>query len=172
MCAERATRPGIGYTALGVAPIFPSMDESWVLVDAESGLHVGWYFWLRVLDEVNRAARYGAPFGLLMLDADVSPGKPAKLADDAVACVSAAIRNTDLGGALGSGSVAVLLPHQDVEAAEIARTRILERLAASCPDAVTWKTEMLCYPRDGARIANLLSGGWELRRRSAAGRPA
>ena len=44
------------------------MDESWVLIDANSGLHVSWYFWLRVLDEVNRAARYGAPFSLLLLD--------------------------------------------------------------------------------------------------------
>lgn len=148
------------------------MDESWVLIDANSGLHVSWYFWLRVLDEVNRAARYGAPFGLLMLDTDVPPGKPARLTDDAMSYVSAAIRSTDLGGTLGSGSAAVLLPHQDVEAAESARACILERLATSCPQAVTWRTEMLCYPRDGARIANLLSGGWELRRRLDARRPA
>lgn len=142
------------------------MDESWVLIDGSSGLHVSWYFWLRVLDEVNRAARYGAPFALLLLDADVPPGKPAKLTDEAASYVSAAIRSTDLGGVLGRGAAAVLLTHQDGEMAEIARVRILERLAAGCPPDVAWHTELLCYPRDGAKISNLLTGGGELQRQA------
>lgn len=142
------------------------MNESWVLIDASSGLHVSWYFWLRVLDEVNRAARYGAPFALLLLNVDVPPGKPAKLTDEAPSYVPAAIRSTDLGGALGRGAAAVLLTHQDGEAADVARARILERLGATCPAGVAWKTELLCYPQDGAKISNLLTGGWELRRQA------
>jgi hypothetical protein len=139
------------------------MDESWVLIDGNSGLHVGWYFWLRVLDEVNRAARYGAPFALLLLDAEAA-GKHAKLVDEAPSYVPSAIRSTDLGGVLGRGCAAVLLTHQDTEAAEVARVRILERLEADCPSDVIWQSELLCYPHDGAKISNLLTGGWELRR--------
>ncbi len=138
------------------------MDESWVLIDGNTGLHVSWYFWLRVLDEVNRATRYGAPFGLLLLDADAPPAK-SKLLDDAVSYVPAAIRSTDLGGAMGRGSAAVLLTHQDAEAADVARERILERLASTCASGITWRTEMLCYPDDSAEITNLLTGGWERR---------
>ena len=136
------------------------MDESWVLIDANSGLHVSWYFWLRVLDEVNRAARYGAPFSLLLLDAEVPIGKPSKLVDEAVSCVPATIRSTDLGGVLGRGTAAVLLTHQDAQAAYIARTRILERLTVACPREVRWHTQLLCYPEHGAEISNLLTGGW------------
>ena len=132
------------------------MEESWVLIDANSGLHVGWYFWLRVLDEVNRAARYGAPFALLLLDAEVPAGKPPKLLDEAPSYVPSAIRSTDLGGALGRGSAAVLLTHQDGQAAEVARARCF------------------CYLDGGGKIANVLTGGWELRRQAEldARRPA
>lgn len=151
------------------------MDESWVLIDGNTGLHVSWYFWLRVLDEVNRATRYGAPFALLLLDADAAPGK-AKVVDESASYVAAAIRSTDLGGAMGRGSAAVLLTHQSAEAAEVARERILERLAATCPSGISWRNEMLCYPDDGAEITNLLTGGWEHRTpvhaRSSAGRIA
>lgn len=138
------------------------MEESWVLIDGATGLHVSWYFWLRVLDEVNRAARYGAPFALLLLDAEAPPSKH-KLVDEAPSYVPAAIRSTDLGGVMGRGAAVVLLTHQDEAAAVVARDRILERLAASCPADISWRTEVLCYPVDGAKISNLLTGGWEHR---------
>jgi hypothetical protein len=139
------------------------MDDSWVLIDANSGLHVSWYFWLRVLDEVNRAARYGAPFGLLLLYAEVAPGKSSRLIDDAPSYVPASIRGTDLGGVLGRGAAAVLLTHQDAAAAERARLRVLERLTAACPPGIRWRTELLSYPENGAEISHLLTGGWQLR---------
>jgi hypothetical protein len=148
------------------------MDETWVLVDASSGLHVSWYFWLRVLDEVNRATRYGAPFGLLLLDADVPPGKPARLLDEADSYVPATIRSTDLGGMLGRGAAAVLLIHQDADAAEGAKLRILERLAAACPKELRWQAKLLCYPGDAAEISHLLAGGWQPRNELAPGRSA
>jgi hypothetical protein len=141
------------------------MDETWVLIDAHTGLHVSWYFWLRVLDEVNRAARYGAPFGLLLLDPEVAGGR-AKSMDEYASHVPATIRSTDLGGVLGGGSAAVLLTHQDETQAGVARDRVLERLAASCPADVSWRSELLCYPADAARISILLTGGWEERQRA------
>jgi GGDEF domain-containing protein len=140
------------------------MDESWILLDDETGLHVGWYFWLRVLDEVNRSARYGAPFALLLLEADVHPGSPPRLLEQATARVPAVIRSTDLGGIIGVGRVGVLLPHQDVAAAESARRRVLEELERAGPRGVRWDGRLLCYPGDGAEISNLLTSGWHERR--------
>ncbi len=140
------------------------MEETWVLLDANTGLHVAWYFWLRVLDEVNRAARYGAPFGLLLLEADVAANAPAKLATDATSYLPATIRSTDLGGLLGPGQVGVLLTHQDSESAEQARDRVLERLArGGCPPAVRWKSQLLTYPNHAAQISYLLTAGWSER---------
>jgi hypothetical protein len=136
------------------------MNQSWVLIDTTSGLHVPWYFWLRVLDEVNRATRYGAPFGLLLLEAESEPGRTARIALEATAHVPAAIRSTDLGGALAPGVAGVLLPHQDGAAAATARARILERIARTCPPSRRWRSTLLTYPDDAAEISNLLTSGW------------
>ena len=140
------------------------MDKSWILLDESTGLHVGWYFWLRVLDEVNRAARYGAPFGLLLLEIGTLPACPARAVDEAASRVPDAVRSTDLGGMIGAKRVGVLLPHQDVDAALLARERILERLDAASPKGVRWESRLLHYPGDGAEISNLLTSGWRERR--------
>jgi hypothetical protein len=125
---------------------------------------VGWYFWLRVLDEVNRAARYGPPFALLLLEVEAQPGSPARLIEEAESQVPAAIRSTDLGGTASAGRVGVLLPHQDVGAAERARDRILARLDEASPRGIRWGARLLHYPGDGAEISNLLTSGWHDRR--------
>jgi len=139
------------------------MDKSWILLDESTGLHVGWYFWLRVLDEVNRAARYGDPFALLLLEIGTLPACPARAADDAASRVPDAIRSTDLGGMIGASRVGVLLPHQDIDAAQLARQRILERLDATSPKGVRWVARLLHYPGDGAEISKLLTSGWRER---------
>ena len=133
------------------------VDKSWILLDEETGLHVGWYFWLRVLDEVNRAARYGAPFALLLLEIVTPSGCPARAAEEAASQVPDAIRSTDLGGVIGVGRIGVLLPHQDVEAAQFARQRILARIEAASPRGVRWESRLLHYPGDAAEISNLLT---------------
>ncbi|MEX2225998.1 MAG: hypothetical protein WEB52_06070 [Dehalococcoidia bacterium] len=140
------------------------MDESWILIDPDSGLHVGWYFWLRVLDEANRSARYGHPFGLVLLEAEPKPGAPARTIDEATSRVPAAIRATDLGGQLGAGRAGVVLPHQDAASAEAATERIIDRLAHGNPGGVVWHARLLCYPGDAAEISNLLTVGWTERR--------
>lgn len=142
------------------------MDESWVLIDQGSGLHVGWYFWLRVLDEANRAARYGHPFGLALLEVERKPGVPQRSADEAIARVPEAIRSTDLGGLLGQGRVGIVLPHQDAASAEAATARIIDRLESATGAVATWHARLLCYPGDAAEISNLLTTGWTERRAS------
>lgn len=145
------------------------MDERWVLIDEDTGLHVSWYFWLRVLDEVNRSSRYGAPFGLLTLEAEPLPGAPRNALHDAMASVPAAIRGTDLGGFIRTGHVGVLLMHQEPEQARLAVERILGRLDDAAGKAgVRWSTHLLCYPDDGAEISMLLTTGGNDRRESDA----
>jgi len=140
------------------------MDESWILIDQGSGLHVGWYFWIRVLDEANRAARYGHPFGLALLEVERKAGAGHHAVGDAIARVPAAIRSTDLGGLLGLGRAGVVLPHQDAASADAATARIIDRLEAMTGEAVTWHARLLCYPGDAAEISNLLTTGWPDRR--------
>ena len=140
------------------------MDETWILIDPNTGLHVGWYFWLRVLDEVNRSARYGSPFALLLLEAVAPSSASQRQLTEAAGGVPAAIRSTDLGGVIAPGRVGVLLTHQNVEAADVAKVRILERLADSTPKGIRWAPRLLCYPEDGAEISNLLTSGGSERR--------
>ena len=136
------------------------MKETWVLIDDETGLHVGWYFWLRVLDEVNRSTRYGAPFALLLLSANQREAGTEKRQEEAASHLPAAIRSTDLGGLLGSGRVGILLTEQDRGSATLAITRVLQRCAASAARIGGWQSRLLIYPEDGAEISNLLTNGW------------
>ena len=83
------------------------MDQQWILLDERTGLHVSWYFWLRVLDEVNRSTRYGTPFALLLLEATVETpsNRPQRQLAEAANTVPQAIRSTDLGGIIAPSRV-------------------------------------------------------------------
>ena len=134
------------------------VSDSWILIDQQTGLHVGWYFWLRLLDEVNRSSRYGSPFGLLVLESE-QRGAPRRVVDEASSKVAGAIRSTDLAGRLGDGRVGVILFEQDQAGAETAGQRILERLAEHSSSAISWQTSLFCYPQDAFAISNLLTLG-------------
>jgi GGDEF domain-containing protein len=134
------------------------MDQASVLRDPATGLHVRWYFWLRVLDEVNRCARYGTSFGLLLLEAETGRPDAARPLADVASRLGDVIRTTDLGGALGPGRVGVILSQQDVESARRAADRIVDELARKSAHGMRWSQRLLCYPADGAVISNLLTG--------------
>ncbi|HEY7647226.1 MAG TPA: hypothetical protein VH858_19440 [Hyphomicrobiales bacterium] len=132
------------------------MDKNWILIDPETGLHVGWYFWLRVLDEANRSARYGNPFGLLMLEGDFS-GLTERQRQEALSSVAGAIRSTDIGGRLNHSRAGVILLEQEAESAATGAERIRGRLAAATN--ARWSLSLYCYPEDAAAISNLLTQG-------------
>ena len=138
-------------------------QQHWVLIDEQSGLHVPWYFWLRVLDEVNRSTRYGAPFGLLLLEGKAKAGdRSLRAVPSAISLIPAAIRGTDLAGLLGPGKVGVLLTHQDDVSAQQARDRILERMeAGGATKHVDWAPRLLTFPEHAAEISFLLTGTWQ-----------
>jgi GGDEF domain-containing protein len=132
------------------------VDKNWILIDPDTGLHVEWYFWLRVLDEANRSARYGNPFGLLIMEADVE-GLAPRQRDEALSTVASAIRSTDIAGRLGASRVGVILLEQEAESAATGAARIQERLRAASD--VRWQSELYCNPDDAAAISNLLTQG-------------
>ena len=132
------------------------MTRNAVLIDRGTGLYVGWYFWVRALDEVNRSARYGSPFGLLFLEAERPSTLSRKAFAEALGQVAAAVRATDVTGIISPVRVAVLLVQQEPEGAVLAQRSILERLSRLAP-SVTWRSELLCYPRDGAEVFRLLA---------------
>ena len=127
------------------------MDERWVLIDRDTGLHVGWYFWLRLLDEVGRSDRYGSPFGLLILEPE--QGASPRAAHESLSRIAGAIRGTDLGGLVGSRRAAIILTQQDADSAVVAAERVMERTGHS----IGWSQTLLCYPRDAAEITHLLT---------------
>lgn len=132
------------------------MDDNWILIEQDTGLHVGWYFWLRVLDEVNRSARYGNPFGLLLLDAE-DGARSKKTLDEAASAVAIAIRSTDIAGRLAERRVGVILLEQDADGAKMGAERVLKRIAAR--SGFGWRPTLLAYPGDGGVISNLLTQG-------------
>jgi len=150
------------------------MEQHWILIDGNSGLHVPWYFWLRVLDEVNRSTRYGTPFGLLLLEArPKSETRSTRAVTEAIASVPQAIRSTDLGGLLGTGRVGVLLTNQDDASAEHARDRILERLEGTgAMRHVDWELRLLKFPSNAAEISTLLTEDWREGEDAEAKQPA
>jgi len=133
------------------------VDERWILLDRDTGLHVGWYFWLRLLDEVGRSDRYGSSFGLLLLGVSAPAEAPRRNYQEALARVPPTIRGTDLGGLVAPNRAAIILTQQEPEAAEGAVKRILGLLSASASGGVSWSSELLCYPRDAAAITHLLT---------------
>ena len=158
---------------LALGPTIHLMDERWVLLDSNTGLHVGWYFWLRVLDEANRATRYGIPFGLLLLEVvPEDPKAPDRVLEEAMSLVPAVIRGTDLAGAIGIGRVGIVLPHQDEAALVQAQARIISRLEATRFRGVRWHARMLGHPHDAAEISSLLTHGWSGGRHSTPRRRA
>jgi hypothetical protein len=135
------------------------MDDSWVLLDGRTGLHVRWYFWLRVLDEVNRSARYGTPFGLLLLSCEAGRPKSRRAIEEGLSRVPLAVRNTDLAGLVSPGEAGILLTQQDGESAGLARDRILAFLAEHGARDARWQSRLLTYPVDAAEISRLLTDG-------------
>ena len=169
----RLRAPRYGLHADVESPTIHVMDERWVLIDPNTGLHVAWYFWLRVLDEANRATRYGIPFGLLLLEVvPDDPKVPDRTLEEAMALVPEVVRGTDLAGAIDVGRVGIVLPHQDEATLGQAQVRILARLEAARFRGVSWQARMLGHPQDAAEISSLLTNGWSGGRRSVPRRRA
>ena len=144
------------------------MDQRSVLVDSATGLYAGWYFWVRALDEVHRASRYGSPFAILLLRARGGPSVSRHGIDQALSAIPPTVRASDLAGLVGPGEAAVLLPEQDAASAAAARDRLVARLFAATSEDIDWTPTLYCHPEDAATISQLIAHSGEHRESAAA----
>ncbi len=100
--------------------------------DPLTGLYNRRYFFARVRNELQRFARYGDRFAIILIDADHFKrvndthghgAGDATLRGIANACLET-VRETDLVGRFGGEEFIVLLPHTDVDAAVVVAERI------------------------------------------------
>jgi GGDEF domain-containing protein len=142
------------------------VDQRSVLFDPATKLYAGWYFWVRALDEVHRAARYGSPFALLLLRARRAGGLR-KPIDQALSAIASTVRASDLAAVIGPGDAAILLPEQDAASAGEARDRIIARLFATTSADIDWMPTLYCYPDDAAEISQLIAHSGEVHQPAA-----
>ncbi len=108
-----------------------------VILDTASNWYQGWYFHLRLMEEVARAKRHTLPVALIymVLKNRRAPAEPA--ADNYYSnlsqVVTDAIRSTDVAGRVTDDEFAICLPHTDREGAAVVVERILHLLAAYAP---------------------------------------
>jgi GGDEF domain-containing protein len=118
-------------------------DHRRATFDRETGLHVEWYFRLRVDEEIARSKRYGQPFSIIM----VAAGQRQVL--DAVRITMKQwLREIDYAGDLGE-VLALCLPQTDRAGAE----PVLQRLTSLVEGLHVSLAE---YPSDGTSLAALL----------------
>ncbi len=94
------------------------MGERLAIYDRETGLYAYWYFSLRLKEEVDRCARYGQGFSILLLEAQTG-----RLAPDEESALfqhmSDKFRNSDLVAHLGNLRFIVLLASTDAQGATV-----------------------------------------------------
>ena len=127
----------------------------------ENGLYSDWYFRLRLQEEIDRAARYGLRFTLLL-------GRPTLIHNELDAHATSGLfydglrhrlRKSDLPAILKDGTLAILLPHT-ASGAPI-QQRLTKQLAAT-----SLATGVASFPEDGDDGDKLIDAAAR-----AAGRP-
>jgi len=97
------------------------------ILDGETGWYQGWYFELRLDEEVSRSSRYELPFSVVILflsGADAKNGDSRLLNALLSDIVARKLRRSDLPGIIGLDQFGVLLPHTNAAQAEIVARRL------------------------------------------------
>lgn len=133
-----------------------------VLYDGDVGLYQGWYFELRLKEEMLRCDRYGFSFAVItvkLLDLqsfDLKEEAWQRKAATAAYVTARAVRTVDLTASLGTGEFAVCLVHCTHAGAERAVKRLARTLGSySC------EIGMAVYPEDnleGRMLVELARG--------------
>jgi GGDEF domain-containing protein len=124
------------------------------IYDEESLWYQGWYFDLRLEEEIARATRYRLPLALVVICIPVKAlgqnraGLSACLAEIAT---SRRLRRSDIPAVLTSNELAVFLPHTTPDQAENVVKRLARSLAAFQP-----AFGIASYPRDSEEPNHLL----------------
>ena len=118
-------------------------DHRRTTFDRETGLHVEWFFRLRVEEEIARARRYNQPVSIIMVAAGTR-----QVLDAVRVTMKQWLREFDYAGDLGE-VLAFCLPNTDKAGAE----PVLQRLTSLVEGLHASLSE---YPADGATLAVLL----------------
>ena len=129
-----------------------------VLLDGATGLHKGWYFERRLDEEVQRCARYGRVFALVLWEPRLLPGEV--MEDEVIARVGAVIkadlRQTDLAAQVERTRFAALLLEAEQNTGRTVAFRIRGGLASRARGAPgNWRAGMAVFPEDGTDAASL-----------------
>jgi GGDEF domain-containing protein len=136
----------------------PERSPEAVLLDEATGLYEGWYFERRVREEVQRCARYGRLFALILWEPRLLPGEA--LEDEVVASVAGIIkgglRQTDLAAQLERTRFAALLIEAEHNTARTVAFRMKGDLASCVRGGpASWRTGMDIFPDDGVDASAL-----------------
>ncbi|MDZ7663307.1 sensor domain-containing diguanylate cyclase [Thiohalophilus sp.] len=113
--------------------------------DALTGLHNRRYFDHRLVEAVQNAARYGQPFGLMIIDVDRFKqyndryGHPAgdTLLREVAGLMQKLVRMTDTLARIGGEEFALITPNTDREGAVLLAQRMLAQIQARTPVTVS-----------------------------------
>jgi GGDEF domain-containing protein len=130
-----------------------------LLFDDATGLYKSWYFQRRLHEEVQKSARYGRAFALVLWEPRLLPGEV--LADEIIARVSDVIkeglRQTDLASQLERTRFAALLVESERNTARTVAYRVKNSLSSRVRAGPgTWRTGLAIFPDDGVDVATLL----------------
>lgn len=100
--------------------------EKLSITDGLTGVHNHRYFYIKLGEEITRAARYGHPLSLIILDVDYFKhynDTHGHLAGDNIlkgiaSCIKSSVRDNDLVARYGGEEFSVILPEADKDAAE------------------------------------------------------
>lgn len=109
---------------------------------------------VRIHEEMERARRYGHPFGVLVCEAlPASDGLPIRVkAARAIEVVRATIRTSDVVAQPYEDMLVVLLVETSPAGVHDALFRIRERITDG---AGLWRIATLCFPEDAAAIEQM-----------------
>lgn len=129
-----------------------------ILIDEATELYKGWYFERRVNEEVQRCARYGRTFALILWEPRLLPGEV--MEDEAIARVGgvirAGLRQTDLAAQLDRTRFAALLIEAEHHTGRTVAYRMRGELASRVRGGPgTWRAGMAVFPDDGVDATSL-----------------
>jgi GGDEF domain-containing protein len=121
------------------------------LYDPVTGLCAGWYFKLRLQEEVTRATRYKLPLGLMLIESPENR-REAKSKARVISAMASTFRTSDLVGHIDESRYGVLLLNTNAEASRTAEERL--RASIGEQDAIVG---LACYPEDANDWRDLLT---------------
>ncbi len=122
--------------------------------DPDTGSYNGRGFEVSAAAELERCARYGKPFGLIVLSL---AERGASSARPVIGAIKSLLRNTDITGRLAADQLAIALPESDGRTTRRVAARILRALDAAQHGGAVRRLAYAVSPEEGRTLLELLS---------------